>query len=223
MKKRTRGTDRIKNIYTSQPIFKATQGRVSNGIEYIKANGYMVLGEIVFVPSNTWANALRARSIVQQDIMSGRLGVGSENIKWIMLQYNDTLQIISYDNINDYDKDVLPINKDKTPIDNLDKYTSALLNNFQKHLGFSNEKACAGGHDGIGSISNIGDGILNLPDNNFYFNNISYLDLFKNYIISSLSKIPWRLDLKWDFPTDDRPYTPKMDMRKLMIDKLITL
>lgn len=222
MKKRTRGSESVKTIYNSQNVFKSTQGKISNGIEYIKTNGYMVLGELVFVPTNTWANALRARSIIQQDINSGRLGAGSENIKWIMLQYNDTLQVISYDNINDYAKDILPINKDKTPIDNLDKFTSALLNNFQKHLGFVNDKACAGGHDGIGSISNIGDSIFNITDNKFYFNNTKYIDLFKNYIISSLSKLNWKLDLKWDYPTDERPYTPKMDMRKIMIDDIIT-
>ncbi len=34
--------------------------------EVIKLDGYVIIGDLAFVPSGTWANAIRARSIIEK-------------------------------------------------------------------------------------------------------------------------------------------------------------
>ena len=222
MKKRTSGTSENKTIITSQKQLVDTfteeisyseksrskfAGMLAN---VIKMDGYVVIGELVFVPSGTWANAIRARSIVEQDINSGRLkGIKKSDILWVLLQYGDTLQMVSFGDINTYDNNILPLTKEGNPINDLKVYTRNLLKRFEDKLGFDNKDTLSGGHTGIGTISNIGvkryyydgdDKGLNKINNN------RYLDLFKNYIIANLSQIPWDISLTWENPfRPDKP------------------
>lgn len=214
MKKRTRGTAEFKGVINSQREFVERFTKVvaydpdsrskfaGQSAEVLEMDGYCVIGELVFVGSGTWANAIRARAIIQQDIESGRLPKEAENVKWVLLQYGDTLQMCSYGKIEQYEDEELPTTKDGKPINDLKVFCINLLNNFKDKLKFYNPDTIAGGHKGIGTISNIGISSFLLPpdDNDYYFLGVRFLDLFKNYIIASLSKIPWRIDLSWENP-----------------------
>ena len=96
MQKRTRGTNPYKNKYTSQAEFVAKFG--VNGL--IKLDGYQIIGNLAFVPTGTWANALRARTIIEKDFMEGRI---KEEPKFILLQYGGTLQVCSYKKMEEMD------------------------------------------------------------------------------------------------------------------------
>ena len=214
MKQRTRGAAEFKGVIKSQEEFKEKftetisfdEGSRSKfaglSADVVKMDGYCVIGELVFVGSGTWANAIRARAIIQQDIESGRLPKEAENVKWVLLQYGDTLQMCSYGKIEQYPEEELPKSKDGKPINDLKLFCVNLLENFKTKLGFYNKNTLAGGHKGIGTISNIGISSFSIPpeEGDYYFLGLRYLDLFKNYIIASLSKIPWRLDLSWENP-----------------------
>jgi hypothetical protein len=51
------------------------------------------IGDLIFVPTGTWANALRARTIVERDLKAGHL---DSEPKFILLQYGGTLQVCGY-------------------------------------------------------------------------------------------------------------------------------
>jgi len=89
MKKRTRGDNNDKPIYMSQKEFLEMGGGVSKG--------YQLIGKLMYVPSGTWANGLRARSILITDIDNGI--VPENKIDFILLQYGNTLQIVSVEKI----------------------------------------------------------------------------------------------------------------------------
>lgn len=192
------------NLYLEEVSYSASSRSKFAGMsaKVIKMDGYAIIGELAFIPSGTWANAIRARSIVEKDIISGRLrGVIKEDIKWVLLQYGDTLQMCSFGDIDEYDKSTLPLTKEGKIIDDLKVYTNGVLDRFKNVLDFKNENTLAGGHTGIGTISNIGisryqsdgDKMKNLS-------NIRYLDIFKNYIIANLSQVPWNVGLSWENP-----------------------
>jgi len=216
MMKRTSGSAEFKGVITSQ---KQLVDEFTEEISYpetsrskfagmsanvIKLDGYVIIGDLAFIPSGTWANAIRARSIVERDINSGRLkGVKKEDIKWVLLQYGDTLQMCSFGDIADYTDDMLPMTKEGKPINNLKEYTNDLLKRFKDKLEFNNEDTLSGGHPGIGTISNIGVGRYFYEGNDKNLgriNNLRYLDLFKNYIIANLSQVPWDISLSWENP-----------------------
>lgn len=236
MKSRTRGAAEFKGIIRSQREFvekftelvsySPTSRSKFAGLsaDVIKMDGYCVIGELVFVGSGTWANAIRARAIIQQDINSGRLPKEAENIKWVFLQFGDTLQVASYDKTENYKESDLPTNKDGDIINDLNVFCNKLLSDFKNKLGFSNIHTRSGGHKGIGSISNIGTGRFIIPpsDDKYYFLGLKYLDLFKNYIIASLSKVSWRLDLSWEnpFSTDFAEEPTPVNARVMKVNQI---
>ena len=235
MKTRTRGSSELKGIIKSQQEFK---DKFIEHIEYgqksrskfagqsadvIKLDGYCVIGEMAFLGSGTWANAIRARAIIQQDVESGRLPKQAGNIKWIVLQYGDTLQVCTYGNIDDYDVNDLPTSPTGKLIDDLKVFCVDLVEKLRT-IGFSNTETMAGGHKGIGSISNVGNAVFNLPpdDKNYPYLGLRYIDILKNYMIGSLSKIQWGLDLSWD-----NPFSPEyveelipMNAKVMMINQI---
>jgi hypothetical protein len=77
MQKKTRGTVKHKKVYKSQGEFlqdfqKSSVGdaRASNSFSLF-SDGYALIGDLAFVPTGTWANALRARTIIMEDYEMG--------------------------------------------------------------------------------------------------------------------------------------------------------
>ena len=76
MQKKTRGSKKKKKVYMSQQEFltdfQRTGGYLTEpGSGSIFADGYAMIGDLAFVPTGTWANALRARTIIQEDYEMG--------------------------------------------------------------------------------------------------------------------------------------------------------
>ena len=72
MQSRTRGSKQIgaKGYIDSQAKFKemfVREGRGGN--DKVEMPGYQIIGNMCFVPSGTWANALRARAILERDLL----------------------------------------------------------------------------------------------------------------------------------------------------------
>jgi len=67
MERQTRGSKKMKKVYRSQDEFLADFQRDS----LIFSDGYALIGDLAFVPTGTWANALRARTIIQEDYEMG--------------------------------------------------------------------------------------------------------------------------------------------------------
>jgi hypothetical protein len=131
-------------------------------------------------------------------------------IFWVLLQYGNTFQVASYHKLENYDKRYLPKLKDGTIVGNLGKYCEVLLNNFEQYFGLNKNAVdgvttVAGGHKGIGSISNIfGRATKIKPD-------VRFLDLIKNKMIQDLSGIPWDdITMPWGDENEERkPKDPK--------------
>lgn len=77
MQKKTRGSKKQKKVYRTQQDFlrdfeKSSVGdaRASNSFS-IFSDGYALIGDLAFVPTGTWANALRARTIIMEDYEMG--------------------------------------------------------------------------------------------------------------------------------------------------------
>jgi hypothetical protein len=77
MQKKTRGSKKQKKVYMTQQDFlqdfqKSSVGdaRASNSFS-IFSDGYVLIGDLAFVPTGTWANALRARTIIMEDYEMG--------------------------------------------------------------------------------------------------------------------------------------------------------
>jgi hypothetical protein len=205
MKKRVLGKGE-KQVYTSQDEFLAKFQK--GGL--IQLDGYQVIGDVAFIPTGTWANALRARTIIQEEF---KKGVISAEPKFILLQYGGTLQVCSYKKMDEYG-DELPKLKSGEPVNDLGAYMTNLLKNFQQHLGYHNpdtsigqdEITVSGGHGGIGSISNI----FGECDKEPYVGQ-RFIDMFKNKIITDLSGVPFNLNIKWSEPKEYATKDPEMD------------
>jgi hypothetical protein len=203
MQKRTRGKF-SKKAYKDQKEF-VRDFQKSDGL---LLDGYQLIGDLVFVPTGTWANALRARTIVEKDFMDGKLPYEP---KFILLQYGSTLQVCGYKDMKDME---LPKNISGEVIDDLGKYMIDLLKNFQKHLGYyeadtkigQDEITVSGGHGGIGSISNIFGVCQKEP-----YVGKKFVDMFKNKIISDLSGVTFSVGLKWSEIKDFSTNEPEMD------------
>lgn len=215
MKKRTRGDDgQEKPIYMSQKEFLELGGGVSKG--------YQLIGKLMYVPSGTWANALRARSILMIDIDKGV--VPKDQIEFILLQYGNTIQIVSVDKIENIEE--LPVLKTGEILNNLGKYMTNILKNFKKYFGYydpdttigQDELTVSGGHIGIGTISNIVGRIdyYSLSNKSLSetskklikkYHGYKYLDLIKNKIIADLSGLgeKWPIGLVWSNGEDSDP------------------
>ena len=187
----------------------------------IRPDGYFKIGDLVFVPTGTWANALRARSIVEKDFKDGAL---DSEPKFILLQYGGTLQVCAYKKMSQTED--LPKTKDGKPIDDLGVYMTSLLTNFKQHLGYhdpdtsigQDEITVSGGHGGIGSISNIFGTCDVAP-----YQNLRFIDMFKNKILNDLSGVKFSLNQKWGDPSEQRGRDPEMDNKVLSAEDVTKL
>ena len=217
MAKRTRGQNSYKKKYTTQTEFLKD---FSYGTG-IKLDGYQIIGNLAFIPTGTWANALRARTIISDDFKSRLI---EEEPNFILLQYGGTLQVCSYSKIDEIQN--LPQYKDGSTIDDLGVYMTSLLKNFQQHLGYYNpdtslgqdEITVSGGHGGIGSISNIFGDCQVSP-----YEGCRFVDMFKNKIISDLSGVQFNIKTKWNEPVESKSKEPAMDNKVLNIEDVTKL
>jgi hypothetical protein len=217
MAKRTRGQNPSKNKYTTQSEFLKDFSFGSG----IKLDGYQIIGNLAFIPTGTWANALRARTIISDDFNSGLI---QEEPNFILLQYGGTLQVCSYSKIDQIQN--LPQYKDGKPINDLGVYMTSLLKNFQQHLGYYNpdtslgqdEITVSGGHGGIGSISNIFGECQVSP-----YEGCRFVDMFKNKIISDLSGVQFNIKTKWNEPVESKSKELNMDNKVLNIEDVTKL
>lgn len=210
MKARTRGSANVKKVYTDYRDFRrdwAPNGTVT------RMDGYQAIGNLVFIPSGTWANTLKARSIIEKDSTESRFDLENYAPKFILIQYGATLQVCAYNKIEETED--LPVLKSGQKVDNLGKYMTDVLKNFQKVLGYydpdtstgQDEITVSGGHDGIGTISNI----FGRCKNGGPYNGMKWLDLFKNKIISDLSGVTFDLGLIWSGEDSKNLREPEMD------------
>ena len=205
MRQRTTSVNKMKKVYKSQDEFTSAFNK--GGL--IKLDGYQMIGDLVFVPTGTWANALRARTIVESDFKNGLV---PQEPKFILLQYGGTLQVCAYKKIKDTEG--LPKLKSGEEVSDLGAYMTGLLGNFQKHFGYydpdtsigQDEITVSGGHGGIGSISNI-FGTCKVGK----YKDSRFIDMFKNKIISDLSGVPINIGLKWSEPSEYKGKDPDMD------------
>ena len=145
-------------------------------------------------------------------------------------------------------KEYLPKLKDGSTVTNLGKYCEDLLENMAKTFGYNvsaipSATTKAGGHIGIGSISNIfgkvnGNGtLMSVPDPNNpsknielsqqsqrfmkKFNNTRFLDLIKNKMIDDLSGIEFGdIKMTWGDRDESPPAKPRdEDMNKKVVKK----
>ena len=219
MAKRTRGKDTKKTIYKSADDF--IKSNTSNG--EIRLDGYQLIGDIAFVPSGTWANALRIRTILLEDYDSGVIPE-EHKVKFCMLQYGNTIQVAAFDDMDKiFEKPVL---KGGSIVNDLGSYMNGLLKNFQEHLGYyepdtsvgQEEITVSGGHGGIGTISNIIGKCNQDPCKESRF-----LDMFKNKIISDLSGVKLPIKLKWITPKGGPNKAPKMDAKVMKKSDIRTI
>jgi hypothetical protein len=184
----------------------------------LSGSGYQIIGKLAFVPTGTWANALRARSIIEKDFMEGII---ESEPDFILLQYGGTLQVCSYKKMSEIEN--LPILKDGTIVNDLGSYMTGLLNNFRAHLDYydpdttigQDEITVSGGHGGIGSISNIfGECKVGKHSGS------RFIDMFKNKIISDLSGVKFDIDLKWGEKSEGTPKEPDSDYKVIPTEKI---
>lgn len=217
MQKRTRGGSFSKKVYMSQQDFYNDFNQGGK----ISIDGYQLIGNIAFVPTGTWANALRARTIIENDFKSG---VIPAEPKFILLQYGGTLQVCAYKKISETPD--LPILKTGKTVNDLGVYMTELLRNFQTHLGYyeadtsigQDEITVSGGHGGIGSISNI-FGTCKLPA----YKDIRFIDMFKNKIISDLSGVNFNTNMVWGEKSEGKEDTKQQDYKVIQTSDVTKL
>jgi hypothetical protein len=217
MQKRTRGGSFSKKVYMSQQDFYNDFNQGGK----ISIDGYQLIGNLAFVPTGTWANALRARTIIENDFKSG---VIPTEPKFILLQYGGTLQVCAYKKISETPD--LPILKTGKTVNDLGVYMTELLRNFQTHLGYyeadtsigQDEITVSGGHGGIGSISNI-FGTCKLPA----YKDIRFIDMFKNKIISDLSSVNFNTNMVWGEKSEGKEDTKQQDYKVIQTSDVTKL
>jgi hypothetical protein len=152
-----------------------------------KFDGFAVIKNLVYVPVGTWANALRARALIEKV-----LGKRDKIVQFILLDYGSSLQIAAYRNMDSMPN--LPVLKGGETLNDLDKYTRFLVNFvLPKFFNFKYAGAKAGGHKGIGNLSNILGKCDTQP-----FSGVKYMDIMKNWIIEDITGIKWQLNLVWN-------------------------
>lgn len=163
----------------------------------VKPFVYQIIGNLMYVPSGTWANALRAKAIFAQDKENG-IVPNDTKLNFVLLQYGNTLQLATLDDkMSDMSDEDLPKDKFGITIRNLGKYMETLHKNFEAHMGYKDDSTVSGGHEGIGSCSNI----TNKCELEAY-KDVKYLDLFKNKIINDISGVQWGITMAWNEADD---------------------
>lgn len=179
----------------------------------VKPGVYQLIGNLMYVPSGTWANALRAKAIFVQDLEKG-IVPDDPKLNFVLLQYGNTLQIADISQkIANMNKEDLPKDRSGKPIDNLGKYMENLVKNFKEHLGYFDERTVAGGHTGIGSISNIFGKCKNKP-----YEGAKFLDMFKNKIINDISGVKWSLTMAWNEVEEVNRVIAPEEVNKKLVD-----
>jgi hypothetical protein len=179
----------------------------------LQPGSYQLIGNIMFVPSGTWANALRAKAIFVADRDNG-LVPDDPKLNFTMLQYGNTLQIADLDTrVEDMKDEDLPLLKNGKRISNLGKYMDGLVKNFQTHLDYHDERTVSGGHYGIGTISNIFGKCTVKP-----YVGIKFLDMFKNKVINDMSGVEWSLGMPWN-DSEGVPTVKEEDINVRMLGK----
>ena len=176
-----------------------------------KFDGFVVIKNLVYVPVGSWANALRARALIEKT-----LGRDARNIQFILLDYGASLQIAAYGNIDNTKG--LPTLRGGEVLDDLDKYTKFLVNFvLRREFDFKYEGAKAGGHKGIGNLSNILGRCQKPP-----FTGIKFMDLMKNWIIHDITGIKWKLNMIWnEAPPEETPIKDKdINKKMMMVDQI---
>jgi hypothetical protein len=177
----------------------------------LKFDGFAIIKNLVYVPVGTWANALRARALIEKS-----LGKYDKRIQFILLDYGSSLQIAAYKNLDTIPN--LPTLKSGEVLNDLDKYTRFLVNFvLPRFFDFKYKGAKAGGHKGIGNLSNILGACEKAP-----FIGIKYMDLMKNWIIHDITGIKWKLNMAWnENPPETRPSKEKiMNQKLMMVDEI---
>ena len=226
MQQKTRGKYNAdeKTRYTSYKEFwaefasKVEGKRKDDGGEVwkLQPGSYQLIGNLMFVPSGTWANALRAKAIFVEDKNNGIIDEDSK-MNFTLLQYGNTLQCADLDcKIKDMKEEDLPVTTRGEKISHLGKYMEGLVKNFGQFLGYHDERTFSGGHDGIGTISNIFGKCQEKP-----FVGTKFLDLFKNKVIADLSGAEWSLAMPWN-DEEGKPTVPEdeINMRMLGDDEI---
>ena len=201
--------------------YMSKDGLYLSSTHYLVEDGYQLIGDLVYVPTGTWANALRARTITERDFKAGLL---PKEPSFILLQYGGTLQVCSYKDMKLIEN--LPKLKGGGEVNDLGMYMTNLLNNFQKHLGYysadtsigQDEITVSGGHGGIGSISNVFGECKVEP-----YVGQRFIDMFKNKIITDLSGVSFNLNLKWSEPVEFNPKEPEMNNKVIDINDVTKL
>lgn len=215
VKKRTRG-DMAQN---KQYFDQKTLIKENFKEDIVKFSGYKIIGNLMFIPSGTWANAIRARAILEEDRENGII---TYDINYILLQYGSTLQMVKY-------KDSNTILKNGNKLDDIAVYMGEILNFFKDTLNYNDpstyiigdgdEITKSGGHSGIGSITNI-CGKIGFEGK---YMGMKYLDLFKNKIIQDVCGIDWKdLTVRWTGESSYKPNDPEMDYMIKLVDTIRT-
>ncbi len=179
----------------------------------LKPGVYQIIGNLMYVPSGTWANALRAKAIFNQDIDAGIIPDDAK-MNFVLLQYGNTLQVADLrTKIKNMPVEDLPKDKAGNPISDLGKYCEGLVKNFETYLDYQDERTVSGGHYGIGSISNIFGKCHKKP-----YENVKFLDLFKNKIINDISGVKWGLLMPWNEDEDKKHTVKPEEVNKKLID-----
>lgn len=176
-----------------------------------KFKGFVIIKNLVYVPVGTWANALRARALIEKTLKHH-----DKRIQFILLDYGASLQIASYRNMDEMTN--FPKLKGGEVLDDLDKYTKFLANFvLPRFFGFKFEGIKAGGHKGIGNLSNI-LGYCSVPK----FNGIKFIDIMKNWIIHDVTGIKWKLNMKWNEnePEERKPIEKIINQKQMMINQI---
>ena len=179
------------------------------------------------MPTGTWANALRARSIVEKDFKDGII---SEEPDFILLQYGGTLQVCAYKKISQIEN--LPVLTGGVVVNDLGVYMTSLLENFKKYFSYydpdtstgQDEITVSGGHGGIGSISNV-FGECSVTEWSRKKNCVGsrFIDMFKNKIISDLSGVEFSINLKWGEKSESKMKEPEMDYKVIPTSQVTKL
>jgi hypothetical protein len=179
----------------------------------LKPGIYQLIGNVMYVPSGTWANALRAKSIFHTDLQNGEVP-NDPKLNFTILQYGNTIQFADLNNkIKKMNADDLPKDKEGNPISHLGKYADQLVANFKEHLNYKDSRTASGGHDGIGTISNIFGICHKAP-----FEGVKFLDLFKNKIINDLSGVNWKLKMAWNEEEEKKRIVKPDEINKKLIN-----
>ena len=175
-----------------------------------KFDGFVVLKNLIYVPTGTFANPLRARVLIERYLED------DSKIQFILMDYGSALQISDYRNIADEKN--LPVLEDGTVIDDLNVYTKHILQDVLKKIyNYHFEKAKAGGHPGIGNLSNI-IGRCNIRP----FVGIKMMDLAKNWIIEDITGIKWDQKLQWNMnePVEKELPEEQVNKKLMMVPEL---